>query len=124
MHRIALCSAIRRTLFGVFAAATFALPVWASRSTDLQEQISALADKAHEHEMQADQAAKSGDSASACSHWRQAADAWREAASAGTSLIVETLNDGSLDPDSVNENVHIMANNAESDDQSAEAVCH
>ena len=92
--------------------------------SDLQQQISDLAAQAGQYESQASQAEANGDKQSACSAYRNAASAWRDAASAGTSLIVETLNDSNLDPDAVNENVHIMANNAEADDQSAAKVCN
>ena len=114
--RIALISSI----------ATLALTgtVWASRSSDLQQQISDLASQAGQYESQASQAEANGDKQSACNAYRNAASAWRDAAGAGTSLIVETLNDSNLDPDAVNENVHIMANNAEADDQSAAKVCN
>lgn len=98
--------------------------VWADRSMDLQQQISDLAAQAGQYETQASQAEANGDKQSACNNYRNAASAWRDAASAGTSLIVETLNDSNLDPDAVNENVHIMANNAEADDQSANRVCN
>jgi hypothetical protein len=47
-----------------------------------------------------------------------------EAAWAGTSLITETLSDFSLDADTVEENVDIMANNSSIDDQHADAVCN
>ena len=115
--------------FRIFVAsslATIALTgtVWADRSTDLQQQIHDLAEQAGQYEVQGSQSENAGDKASACTAYRNAAITWREAASAGTSLIVETMNDSNLDPDTVNENVHIMANNAEADDQSADKVCN
>lgn len=97
---------------------------WASRSSDLQQEINELTSRASQYEAEASQAESAGDRTTACNAYRRAANAWREAASAGTSLIVETLNDSNLDPDAVNENVHIMANNADVDDQSAAKVCN
>jgi hypothetical protein len=79
---------------------------WASRSSDLQQKISELSSRASQP-------------GPASMNPKQ-----RDAADAGTSLIIETLNDSSLDADAVNENVHIMANNAEVDDQSAAKVCN
>lgn len=108
----------------LFAFAAAASPVWASRSSDLQDEISRLSSLAGQYESQASQAQSNGDNGTACTYYRKAANAWRDAASAGTSLIIETLNDSNLDGDAVNENVHIMANNAGVDDQSAEAVCN
>jgi len=49
--------------------------------------------------------------------------AWANRSSDLQQKISETLNDSNLDADAVNENVHIMANNAEVDDQSAAKVC-
>jgi hypothetical protein len=80
--------------------------------------------RASQYESEAAQAENAGDRTAACNAYRRAANAWRDAADAGTSLIIETLNDSSLDADAVNENVHIMANNAEVDDQSAAKVCN
>jgi len=96
---------------------------FADRSTDLQVQIHDLSEQAGQYEAAGSRAENAGDRTSACNAYRNAASAWRDAASAGTSLIVETMNDGTLDPDTVNENVHIMANNAEADDQSAAKFC-
>jgi hypothetical protein len=116
-----------RLLRAVVAASVTALTLtgvaWASRSSDLQQEINALASKASQYEAEAAQAENAGDRTTACNAYRRAADAWREAASSGTSLIIETLNDSNLDADAVNENVHIMANNAEVDDQRAAKVC-
>lgn len=116
-----------RMLRAIVATSVTALALtgvaWASRSSDLQQEINELTSRASQYEAEASQAESAGDRTTACNAYRRAANAWREAASAGTSLIVETLNDSNLDPDAVNENVHIMANNAEVDDQSAAKVC-
>ena len=116
-----------RVLRAVVATSVTALALtgvaWASRSSDLQQKINELTSRASQYEAEASQAESAGDRTTACNAYRRAANAWREAADAGTSLIIETLNDSNLDADAVNENVHIMANNAEVDDQSAAKVC-
>ena len=96
---------------------------WADRSQDLQSEISQRADEAGRYETQAANAESNGNKAEACRLYRNASATWQEAASAGTSLIVETMNDSNLDADVVNENVHIMLNNSTADDERAQAVC-
>lgn len=99
------------------------LSAWASRSQDLQDQIANLSEEARQYDNAGRNAESNGDKAEACALYRKAAQKWRDAASAGTSLIIETLNDSNLDPDAVNENVHIMGENAQADDNLADAVC-
>ncbi|MEQ1753237.1 MAG: hypothetical protein ABL973_03805 [Micropepsaceae bacterium] len=115
---------LRIVVASTFATIALTGTVWASRSGDLQQKINDLAARAGQYEAQGSQAENAGDRSAACTAYRNAADSWREAASAGTSLIIETLNDSNLDGDAVNENVHIMANNAEVDDQNAARVCN
>ena len=104
--------------------ATLAGTAIADRSQDLQQKINEYAQQAGQYEAEGERAGNAGDRPAACTAYRNAASSWRDAAGAGTSLIVETLNDSNLDPDVVNENVHIMANNAESDDQTAAGFCN
>lgn len=115
----------RNVMLAACAVVGFVAPAAASesRSQDLQTEIANLSDDANNSDNAARNAENAGDMAEACRLFRRAGDKWREAANAGTSLIVETMNDGNLDPDAVNENVHIMANNAQVDDDRAEAVC-
>ncbi|MCE9522428.1 MAG: hypothetical protein K8S25_08360 [Alphaproteobacteria bacterium] len=98
-------------------------PAWASRSQDLQNEIASLSGEAIDAGNAASNAESNGDKNEACRLYRRAGEKWREAASAGTTLIIETSNDSNLDPDAVNENVHIMANNAGANDERADAVC-
>jgi len=105
-------------------AATLAGTAIADRSQDLQQKINEYAQQAGQYESEGERAGNAGDRAAACTAYRNAASSWRDAAREGTTLIVETLNDSNLDPDVVNENVHIMANNAESDDQTAAGFCN
>jgi hypothetical protein len=115
---------VRPLLASSVLAAVLASTALADRSQDLQQQINDDAQQAGQYEAAGSSAESAGDNAAACRAYRNAASSWRDAANAGTSLIVETLNDSNLDPDVVNENVHIMANNAEADDQTAAKFCN
>jgi hypothetical protein len=115
---------IRTLVASSILAVTLAGTAIADRSQDLQQKINEYAQQAGQYESEGSSAESAGDNAAACRAYRNAASSWRDAANAGTSLIVETLNDSNLDPDIVNENVHIMANNAEADDQTAAKFCN
>jgi 2-oxoglutarate dehydrogenase complex dehydrogenase (E1) component-like enzyme len=122
--KVSMSHTVRRLVASSILAATLAGTAIADRSQDLQQQINDYAQQAGQYESAGSSAESAGDNAAACRAYRNAASSWRDAANAGTSLIVETLNDSNLDPDIVNENVHIMANNAEADDQTAAKFCN
>ena len=105
--------------------AALALPnsAWASRSSDLQSKISAHIDNAVNYENQAAAAESNGDRSGACSAYRNASSEWREAASGYSSLQIETLNDASLDMDSINQNAHTALDHSSADEAAANRNC-